>query len=88
MIFLDFLNRKTLRTVLLFYKKKMFKFPTITFCNLQICGFSDYDFAKYLQTYKTEETNKFGSSQEEIIMKKLREDYTKTSYFLAKVVEF
>ncbi len=58
----------------------------MTFCNLQICGFTDYDFAKYLEKYKTDESTKFGSSQNEIIDKKLKEDNTKMNYFLAKEI--
>jgi hypothetical protein len=46
----------------------------------------DYNFAKYLEAYKTEEKNKFGSSQDEIIDKKLKEDNTKMNYFLAKEI--
>lgn len=82
---LEFFEFKT-DTLIVLEREAEFEFPTITFCNLQICGFNDYDFAKYLDKYKQEEQNKFGTSQNDIIDKKLREDNTKTSFFLAKEI--
>ena len=82
---LEFFEFKT-DTLIVLEREAEFEFPTITFCNLQICGFNDYDFAKYLEKYKQEEQNKFGTSQNDIIDKKLREDNTKTSFFLAKEI--
>ena len=63
-----------------------FEFPTVTFCNLQICGFKDYDFSAYLKKYKQDEQEKFGASQDAIIDNKLRTDNTKTTLFSAKEV--
>lgn len=63
-----------------------FEFPTLTFCNLQICGFKDYDFQSYLKKYKQDENEKFGSDQGQIIDEKLRKNNTKTSFFSAKEI--
>lgn len=61
-------------------------FPVVTICILQICGFKDYDFNKYLDIYKNNEKQKFESSQDNEIEDKLRKNRTKTSYFLAREV--
>lgn len=62
------------------------QFPTVTVCILQICGFSDYDFDKYLDIYKTNEMLKFNENKDAEIENKLRKNRTKTSYFLAREV--
>lgn len=67
-------------------RAKEVEFPTLTFCNLQICGFKDYDYSSYLKKYKQDEEEKFSANQDAEIDKKLREDNTKTSYFSAKEV--
>lgn len=61
-------------------------FPVVTICILQICGFKDYDFNKYLEIYKRNEQIKFDASKDEEIEEKLRKNRTKTSYFLAREV--
>lgn len=58
----------------------------VTFCNLQICGFKDYDYSSYLKKYKQDEEDKFGTSQDANIEEKLAKDSTKTSFFSAKEV--
>jgi hypothetical protein len=73
-------------TVIEIVRENEFEFPTITFCNLQICGFKDYDFSSYLKKYKQDEQEKFGSNQDAQIDYKLRTDNTKTSFFSAKEV--
>lgn len=62
------------------------QFPTVTVCILQICGFSDYDFDKYLDIYKTNENLKFNEKKDAEIENKLRKNRTKTSYFLTREV--
>lgn len=62
------------------------EFPTLTFCNMQICGFKDYDFSSYLKKYKQDEQDKFGSNQDAVIEEKLKRNNTKTSFFSAKEV--
>ena len=62
------------------------QFPTVTVCILQICGFSDYEFNKYLDIYKKNEREKFNENKDEEIENKLRKNLTKTSFFLAREV--
>ena len=58
----------------------------MTICILQICGFSNYKFADYLEIYKKNEQKKFGENKDAEIENKLRTNKTKTSYFLAREV--
>ena len=67
-------------------KETKFEFPTITFCNLQICGFKNYDFNGDFNKYIDEESKKLSSPQFDKIEKKRREDNTKLNYFLAKEI--
>ena len=62
------------------------EFPTITFCNLQICGFKDYNYKKYLKIYTDEENLKFQQDQNKTIEEKLKRNSTKTSFFSAKEI--
>jgi len=39
------------------------EFPTITICNLQICGFDEYDYSSFLKKLKQEEEAKLDSKQ-------------------------
>jgi hypothetical protein len=73
-------------TVVEIVNENEFEFPTLTFCNLQICGFKDYDFQSYLKKYKQDEFEKFGTDQASIIDEKLRKNNTKTSFFSAKEI--
>lgn len=73
-------------TVIEITNEQEFEFPTLTFCNLQICGFKDYDFQSYLKKYKQDENEKFGFDQGPIIDEKLRKNNTKTSFFSAKEI--
>lgn len=59
-------------------------FPTVTVCNLQICGFKDYKYSTILQQYKDNETSKLGWDQSAFIDERLRKNQTKTSYFSAQ----
>ena len=67
-------------------KSHEIEFPTVTFCNLQICGFEDYTYKKYLEKYKIDERLKFGTDQSEVIDEKLKKNKTKTSFFSAKEI--
>ena len=62
------------------------EFPTVTICNMQVCGFSGYSFEAYLAVYKTEETKKFGESKDAEIDNKFRTNKTKSNYFLAREI--
>lgn len=73
-------------TVIEIVNQNEFEFPTLTFCNLQICGFKEYDFQSYLKKYKQDEYEKFGTDQTQIIDEKLRKNNTKTSFFSAKEI--
>jgi len=62
------------------------EFPSITICILQVCGFTNYDYNRYLDIYKEREKEKFGYDKSEEIEVKLRKNRTKTSYYLAREV--
>ena len=61
------------------------EFPTITFCNMQICGFKDYNASKYFDEYIVEESRK-QTNAKQILDEKLRKNNTKTSFFLAREI--
>jgi hypothetical protein len=62
------------------------EFPTITICNLQICGFSEYDYSSFLKKLKQEEEAKLESKQDTSFEEKLASQQTKTNLFSAKEV--
>lgn len=78
--------RYEVNTIVEITNDQEFEFPTLTFCNLQICGFKDYDFQSYLKKYKQDENEKFGFDQGQIIDEKLKKNNTKTSFFSAKEI--
>jgi hypothetical protein len=61
-------------------------FPTITICNIQICGFTDYNFDVYLNKYKEKEKEKLGTDQSEQIDEKMANENSRTNFFLAKEI--
>lgn len=62
------------------------EFPTITICNLQICGFAEYDYSSFLKKLKQEEEAKLDSKQDNAFDEKLASQQTKTNLFSAKEV--
>ena len=61
------------------------RFPSITFCNLQICGFVEYDFNAYFNSYKQEEEKKQQNASN-MLDEKLRRDKASSNLFLAKEI--
>ena len=61
------------------------EFPTITICNMQICGFKDYNATLYFEEHAAEESEK-NPNAKEILEEKLRRNKTKSSFFLAREI--
>lgn len=62
------------------------EFPTVTFCNLEVCGFIEYDYATYLKKFKQDEEDRFKENRDKEIENNLKTLNTKTNFFSAKEV--
>lgn len=62
------------------------EFPTVTICNLQICGFKNYKYESQLDQYKASETEKLGTDQSAFVDERLRKNQTKTSFYSAQEI--
>lgn len=61
-------------------------FPTISFCNMQLCNFAGHDFKKYVDIYIQEEYNKTGRTTMEELKKILEKVSIKSLLNSAKEV--
>jgi len=82
---LDYFAYKT-DTVIQLDKENEMDFPTITICNIQVCGFTGYNFDLYLNKYKEKEKEKFGADQSEQIDEKMANENSRNNFFLAKEI--
>lgn len=67
-------------------QKNEIEFPTITVCNLELCGFINYDFAAYLKKHKQDEETRSGINIDNIIEDEYKRQNIKTNLFSAKEI--
>lgn len=60
-------------------------FPAITICNLEVCGFIDYDYTKVMKDFIAAETQR-DIEAEKAILARLATDKTKSNLFWAKEI--
>ncbi|RNA25614.1 amiloride-sensitive sodium channel subunit gamma-like [Brachionus plicatilis] len=67
-------------------RKNKLEFPTVTVCNLELCGFENYDFSTYLKKHKQNEETRLNRNNDNEIERNLREKNIKTNLFWAREV--